>query len=358
MNCPLCGETCRCHSELSPPASPGSGPDARATTDSVAVTVPGQQVAAAAERSDWRDEISARLSRYRSRRKIRPPHYPSLRLQFGAPESSDGDIPSATLSSGFAPVSDQALALDGMRQRPAAMAGEPPQEPSTYAAPQSASSPPGHSGAKILEFPRLTWGPAPPPLDQLAEPVVSWPRILEVPEVVPPPPALGGITMGAPLPEESGRQSGVDVPLQPGSLVRRFLAAVIDGLIVAASSALFGVIFWKVAAVRPPLVQMFSLAIGIPGLFWAAYQYLLVVYAARTPGLRLARLGLVRFEGTATNRSVRRWRVLASYLSGAALGMGFAWALLDEDSLCWHDRITRTYWAPAGRRPSGGSVPS
>jgi hypothetical protein len=28
------------------------------------------------------------------------------------------------------------------------------------------------------------------------------------------------------------------------------------------------------------------------------------------------------------------------------LGMGHAWVFLDEDSLCWHDRITHTYLAP------------
>jgi hypothetical protein len=38
--------------------------------------------------------------------------------------------------------------------------------------------------------------------------------------------------------------------------------------------------------------------------------------------------------------------VLASYLSAASLGMGYAWVFLDEDVLCWHDRITHTYLAP------------
>jgi len=47
---------------------------------------------------------------------------------------------------------------------------------------------------------------------------------------------------------------------------------------------------------------------------------------------------------------LRRWRVLASWLSGVSLGMGYAWVLLDEDGLCWHDRITHTYLAP--KRPA------
>jgi uncharacterized RDD family membrane protein YckC len=124
------------------------------------------------------------------------------------------------------------------------------------------------------------------------------------------------------------------------------LASAIDGLIVALASAWFGVIFWKVAVVRPPLVQMLGLAAGIPCLFWTAYQYLLIVYAGSTPGLRAAGLELARFDGTSTNRGLRRWRVLAACLSGVSLGMGYAWVFLDEDVLCWHDRITHTYLAP------------
>ncbi len=89
-----------------------------------------------------------------------------------------------------------------------------------------------------------------------------------------------------------------------------------------------------------------GLAAGIPCLFWAAYQYLLIVYAASTPGLRVAGLELTRFDGTSTTRSLRRWRALAGCLSGLSLGMGYAWVFLDEDALCWHDRITHTYLAP------------
>lgn len=121
------------------------------------------------------------------------------------------------------------------------------------------------------------------------------------------------------------------------------MASFIDGLIIASASALFGVIFWRVAAVRPPAIQFISLAAGILAVFWAVYHYLLVVYSASTPGLRAAGLELSRFDGSPTTRSVRRWRILASYLSALSLGMGYGWVFLDEDALCWHDRITHTY---------------
>ena len=390
MNCPQCGEVCRCQSEPLPASlmqsSPGAEsekrsplaaakmkwidpedagmPAVKASDSNVPLDLaPASDSSDESESADaeaWRDELSARLNRYRSRRKVRPPRYPSLSLRFEPLESAPRiNASSGPLSpSGFEPVSNQALAFDGVRSEPSIAAeadGQPRQSPMAEAAP-----PPiphsagyvavGHGTAKIIEFPRFAWAPPPPPPDQLAEPVSERPRILDVPEVEPPPPALGGIIMEATELPEAEKRRGIDIPLQSAPLGLRILAALVDGIIVAAAFALFGFIFWKIDALRPPQVQLLGLAAGIPCLFWAAYQYLLVVYSASTPGLRLAGLELARFDGTSTTRSLRRWRVLAGWLSAVSLGMGYAWVFLDEDALCWHDRITHTYMAPKKRR--------
>ncbi|HTW58121.1 MAG TPA: RDD family protein [Terriglobales bacterium] len=331
------------------PAIPSLAQDSSAIVQDAGSPAAPSGVSTSDQSDAWRGELAARLDRYRARRKMRPPRYPSLRLQFDAFDPSALAQSSGQLSpmSDFQPASNQALALDGTRQEAAAppdgceIPGALP-----HSASQPASSSGTHAGAKIIEFPRSAWAPPPPPLDQLAEPVSGRPRILEAPETVPPAPALGGITIEAVERQEIERRPGIDLPLQSAPLPRRLLAGAIDGLIVAAASALFGFIFWKVAAVRPPLVQLVGLAIGVPCLLWAGYQYLLIVYAARTPGLRLAGLELARFDGSAASRSLRRWRVLASYLSAASLGMGYGWVFLDEDLLCWHDRITHTYLSP------------
>ena len=265
-----------------------------------------------------------------------------------SPNASGGSAPRP----GFESVSNHALALNGMRHDPdtAKVEVQAPPAAGLDTAPQPLHHSTGHSSAKIIEFPRFAWGPPAPPPDQLAEPVSERPRILDVPEVAPPPPALGGITIEVPDRQEAEKRPGIDIPLQSAPLGMRFVAALIDGIIIAAASALFSFIFWKVAAVRPPQIQILGLAAGMPGLFWAAYQYLLIVYAASTPGLRVAGLELARFDGTMPTRALRRWRVLAAYLSAVSLGMGYAWVFLDEDALCWHDRITHTYLAPKRRR--------
>ena len=332
MICSNCGDVCHCPME--PPTT--HSPILDSTIAPETAVLPGD-AQNDAESEAWRSELSERLTRYRSRRKAQPPRYPSLQLPLGPATPA--------LKTPFLEDSTPLALESSTRQVSEPYAGDELSEPQTSApTPSNLRAP--QAGAKIIEFPRFAWGPPPPPPDQLAEPVVDRPRILEVQEVAPPPPALGGITIEAARVSEPERLPGVDVPLQGASLGRRLAATLIDGIIIVTASVVFGLIFWKIAFVRPPQIQLLTLAIGIPCVFWAAYQYLLILHAGTTPGVHLAGLQLSRFDGSPTKRSLRRWRVLASYLSAVSLGMGYAWLFLDEDGLCWHDRITRTHFAP------------
>ena len=322
----------------------------------------GKSQQRAEDSTAWRQEVAARLSRYNSRRKPRPPRYPSLRLRFEDADRVRAAGDNSAESVAF-PQSTSALALNEFAigaddsPDPITVTTAVPEVDALHATapffprpePQQAALtspvPSAPTTAKIIEFPR-SWTPAPPPIDELAEPVITRPRILEAPEVVPPAPALGGITIEPVQQSELEKRPGIDIPLQSAPLGRRILSAVIDDVIIAAACLLFGFIFWKMTALRPPQFQIMGIAVGVAGLFWAAYQYLLLVYSGSTPGLRLARLELARFDGSRTGRRLRRWRVLASFLSAVSLGMGYAWVFLDEDALCWHDRITHTYLAP------------
>jgi len=396
MPCPLCGDICRCSSPAYAAVPPHAGPKTP-EADPPSLPPPAEDSSpthgnelAPDDSPAWRQEVAARLSRYQARRKPRPPRYPSLRLRFEEKNHPTDDRPTSdrptrdhsthdhrnedhstraagdafvepsTFPHRVATVSNQALALDGFVDSVAhagdlptsppvfPSAGEPPQPASPKVAVTTAPT-----TAKIIEFPR-SWTPPPSPIDELAEPVTDRPRILEAPEIVLPPPALGGITIEPAQQPETEKRPGIDIPLQSAPLARRVFSAAVDGVIIAAACALFAFIFWKLTTIRPPRFQTMCLAAGLSGLFWAVYQYLLVVYSGTTPGLRLARLELARFDGSPASRRLRRWRVLASFLSAASLGMGYAWVFLDEDSLCWHDRITHTYLAPKGQTTAPG----
>ena len=287
--------------------------------------------------SVWKQEVAARLHSYRARRKPRPPRYPSLRLKF-EPAESHRNVPYASASVVPAPQTDFVVP-----EPPPPIA---PEVDETALLESAAEAEPAQAAerARIIEFPRTYLPPIPSP-DELAESLSDRPRIVEVPDVEPPPPALGGISLHTEAPEPEKRP-GSEIPLQTASMARRLLSSGIDGLMVLSACSLFGYIFFRLTATIPPWPQLLTMGALMPGILWPAYQYLLLVYTGSTPGLRLAGLRLSDFDGTPVPRSRRRWRVLASILSSLSLGLGLAWCFLDEDSLCWHDRITQTYLAP------------
>lgn len=337
MNCPKCGDVCGCVVGVSENELIADAANAETRAE---LRGPNDVAMSDSQPEAWRDELSDRLNRYRARRKAPPPRYPSLKLPFDQVVYSTRTAAAEPNFPGYEVKSNQALALDGVQHDTAPPAHEKVEQPVPTRVARIAPA----SSAKIIEFPRFAWAPPPAPPDQLAEPIGEQLRILEVPEFHVAPPALGGITI-EPVPAEPiEKQLGIDIPLQIAPLERRLVAAAIDGLIIASASTLFGFVFWKIAAVRPPEGQILSFGAGMLAVFWAFYQYLLIVYSGSTPGLRVAGLELTRFDGTCTSRSVRRWRILAAYLSALSLGMGYGWVFLDEDGLCWHDRITHTHF--------------
>jgi len=291
--------------------------------------------------NDWREEVSARLNRYRARRRPREPRYPSLRLRFEMPESNWA--PSSRASEAPALLNPE----PEIQEPPMSVAApEPLPQSVTEAETAHRHIASGHeASAKIIEFPKWSYTPAIRYSD-LAEPVIDRPRILEAPEIVPPPPALGGITIEEEQEQEPERRPGIDMPLQCARLQYRLLAIAIDIAVVLLAGGAFGSIYYRIAGEQPSVRQVILLTMGALPFFWFAYQYLLIVYSGTTPGLHAMKLQLQCFDGSATDRGLRRWRVLGSALSAISLGMGYAWQFLDEDALCWHERVTKTYLAP------------
>ena len=288
----------------------------------------------------WRAEVAARLARYRTRRKPRTPRYPSLLLPFDPPESlSRLATRSGSTTVAAGPARDGQDFTFRIEEDYAVAA-------SSLAEPRYSEQAPEQS-AKVIEFPRSAAIPVSRPSD-LADPVFEHdrPRIVEAPEILPPPPALGGMLMEPAQQEEAHRQAGADFPLASASIARRALAALVDAAVLATSLATFAAIFLRLNPVPEPLRPLPILAgvvAVITVLLWAAYEFLFVVYTGSTPGLRAARLRLAGFDGSPLNHRLRRWRVLASFLSAFSGGLGYLWCVLDQDGLCWHDRITRTH---------------
>jgi len=301
----------------------------------------------------WRDEVTARLARYRARRKPRAPHYPSLLLPFDSAEREPWSRPASPYE--VAAPTGREAAFEETEftnvQAPPREAIENQvfdsvrQEPTPYV--------PVEPSAKIIEFPRSA---AIPVFESsLADPIFDRPRIIEAPEILPPPPALGGILIEPP-PAPKAENRRVESEIQPASIARRLLATAVDGLILLASLSGFAEIFVRFNPVRGPLVLLAGAVAAFAVALWFVYQYWFIVYTASTPGLRAACLKLASFDGSTVPRRLRRWRVLASMLSGFSAALGYIWCFLDADSLCWHDRITRTYLRVSTRPSSDRSA--
>ncbi|MGH9492342.1 MAG: RDD family protein [Terriglobales bacterium] len=366
MECPLCGELCTCaagrgsssargaedvpshvavlidpesldvseqsfEAPLEQPPAPASEPSVREVPVSEAAAAPAPEAPVAVavselppvpsapppplassrapfyrpeDASAWRQEVSSRVDNFRSRRRGRYDPNSSLSLNF------DTDLE---------------------------VAGQPQAQPQFNEAP------------KVIEFPRPA---APPPplagMEELAEPVVEKPRILEaeepLEEVAAPvaAPPIASITLEPASAEVAAYGQEREILLWLAPPVQRVFAGLVDALVVATATGLFGLIFLHMAGVAPSGRMAAGFALALPGFFWALYQYLFLVYGGTTPGLQMTGLRLTTFDGDPVPRRQRRWRALAMIVSYISLGLGFLWAIVDEDGLGWHDRITRT----------------
>jgi uncharacterized RDD family membrane protein YckC len=183
---------------------------------------------------------------------------------------------------------------------------------------------------------------------ELAEPVLERPRILDVPDETMPSvygPLFANINLDFEK-EESVRSDSrpdIDVPLQVAMINQRVFGGIVDAGFVLTGFAAFAAVFYKMASTIEFTKPAFLAAIAIPAIFWMVYQYVFLTYAGQTPGMMLAHMSLVNFEGGRPDRRRRQQRAISMIVSLISGGVGFGWALLDPDTLCWHDSISRTY---------------
>jgi len=186
-----------------------------------------------------------------------------------------------------------------------------------------------------------------PSRDELAEPMNRRPRILEVPEDIMP--AVQGslfpeIRLDADEQETSNhREPEFEVPLRVAPIPERLIASLTDMAVVMFAGLLFAGMAWR-ALPEIPHTKPFFMTLGGVGLaFWAVYQHLFLLYGGGTPGMRMRGIRLSTFDGQAPEWKQRVSRARFMCISFASVALGFLWALVDEDRLCWHDRISGTF---------------
>jgi len=332
----------------------------------------------------WRDEVASRVNSYRRRQKRKIDPESSMRLDFDAGEAASSHAAIVQAVAERIVTADVSCDIEYFRRTnqataPAIETQEPETEsqscdttagdpafdlPEATVEPQEdpdfdfdrpriyvpAPPNPGTTDAQgnVIIFPVQPTYQAEPPVYELAEPVMETPRILDVPEEVMPTiqgPLFPDIHLDTEEQAPVAVQGPVhiDIPLQVALVGHRLYAAVIDLLFVLCGFGVFSVCAWRVMPDLPNgklamVVPFVSLAV-----LWLSYQYLFLTYAGETPGMHMTNMSLVTFEGERPDFRRRRQRALSMIVSLISVGVGFGWALLDPDTLCWHDSISRTY---------------
>ena len=110
--------------------------------------------------------------------------------------------------------------------------------------------------------------------------------------------------------------------------------------------AVFGAIFYMAGGVLTINSKTLPLVIGVAAVVTFLYKLLWCMANGDSAGMRWTRLTLVNFDGQRPTRTQRMHRMASGALSLCAAGLGLLWALVDEETLTWHDHISRTFPTP------------
>jgi hypothetical protein len=133
---------------------------------------------------------------------------------------------------------------------------------------------------------------------------------------------------------------------QTASIELRLMAAAVDFFWIGLTFVGFTVVAVELTGKSLQMLPkplMGASAAGVLLVLYVLYQMLFFSLNGDTPGMRYARIGLCTFGDRNPTRRAMRRRVLATLLAACPLGLGLAWACLDEERLGWHDRMSRMY---------------
>lgn len=123
----------------------------------------------------------------------------------------------------------------------------------------------------------------------------------------------------------------------------RLKAAFADSVIMASGVALAALTFRLLGGSFIVTKQTALFHAGAVAAMLLFYQLFWCVLGRETAGMRLFRLRLVTFDGSAPGWRLRVLRFGATCLGAVAAGMGLVWALVDEEKLTWQDHISKTF---------------
>jgi uncharacterized RDD family membrane protein YckC len=139
---------------------------------------------------------------------------------------------------------------------------------------------------------------------------------------------------------------------QPGlypvaSIDDRRLAAVADAACLLFAYGAFLALFSSVGGQFTLSKLSAAVCAATLAIVYLQYFALFTIFGGTTPGMMLRGLQVVGFTGDTPTPRQMLLRSAGYLLSAGTFFLGFLWAIWDEDSLTWHDRISHTYLTSA-----------
>lgn len=298
----------------------------------------------------WKQELQQRLAGYREKRKKRAQSEPASSEPAGrdaskeAPKGSWIDLPAP--KSSHADEKERKLPPPrgsripppppSLKERLPAKPEAEPRSPETQATPErSRALPPSFSAKKTRRLPdrRLSEG-----ADSATASAPGAERRLPLePHIAP----RGDESTGA----KTDDRPRSELERRSAPLTMRFVASLMDVALAAVALGVFaGVASWidrtSLAADDGPWLMTAAFG-GILAFYWIFF----LRFLGRTAGMTWMGLRVLNFDCRPPDETQRRNRAFGTILSAAAVGLGFLWALADEQNLTWHDRMSKTFVA-------------
>jgi uncharacterized RDD family membrane protein YckC len=126
----------------------------------------------------------------------------------------------------------------------------------------------------------------------------------------------------------------------------RAMAAALDASMMLMALAVFGIVFRLAGGVFVLNAKTAPIFLGVAAGIAIFYRLLWCLANGDTVGQKWTRLRLVNFDGQPPTRAQRFYRTASGFLSVLAGGIGLLWGLVDEETLTWHDHISKTFPTP------------
>jgi uncharacterized RDD family membrane protein YckC len=115
------------------------------------------------------------------------------------------------------------------------------------------------------------------------------------------------------------------------SIGSRFVASLIDGILLSFTVGLVVAIVFRN-----------NVAISMI-LYFAYFGYFWTQRDGQTLGKQAMDIKIIKMDGSPITWTDALVRYIGSFISSLALGLGYIWAIFDENNQTWHDKMAKTY---------------